>query len=81
MHVRCVCVSIAGFQKDMAFVTCYQGGVAIRTTPSVDAPCVGEVLQWNEVGKQALDCSSCRESGAGVEDDLLTRPDHVQDKC
>eukprot|EP00752_Nemacystus_decipiens_P006779 g6088.t1 len=42
--------SLAPFQekKDMAFVTCYQGGVAIRTAPSVDAPCVGEVLQWNE---------------------------------
>lgn len=38
----------------MAFVTCYQGGVAIRTAPSVDAPCVGEVLQWNEVRKAAV---------------------------
>ncbi|CAN0507588.1 unnamed protein product, partial [Ectocarpus sp. 12 AP-2014] len=26
-------------QTDMAFVTCYQGGVAIRTAPSLDAPC------------------------------------------
>lgn len=49
MHARRVCGSLAGFQKDMAFVTCYQGGVAIRTAPSVEAPCVGEVLQWNEV--------------------------------
>eukprot|EP00903_Cladosiphon_okamuranus_P010763 g10169.t1 len=42
--------SLAPFreQKDMAFVTCYKGGVAIRTAPSVDAPCVGDVLQWNE---------------------------------
>ncbi|CAM9382513.1 unnamed protein product [Scytosiphon promiscuus] len=35
-------------QKDMAFVTCYQGGIAIRTAPNIDSPLVGEVLQWNE---------------------------------
>ncbi|CAM9183438.1 unnamed protein product [Laminaria digitata] len=34
--------------RDLAFLVCYQGGVAIRTSPSVDAPCVGEVLQWKE---------------------------------
>ena len=37
------------FQRDMAFYVCYPGGVAIRTSPSSDAPCVGEVLQWKEV--------------------------------
>lgn len=35
----------------MAFVTCYKGGVAIRTAPRIDAPLMGEVLQWNEASR------------------------------
>lgn len=70
VRLCCVSLPIAGFQKDMAFVTCYQGGVAIRTAPSVDAPCVGEVLQWNEASKQQTKLSW--EWGA----DYSSRPDH-----
>lgn len=36
----------------MAFVVSYQGGIGIRTAPDIDAPCVGEVLQWNEASAE-----------------------------
>lgn len=42
----------------MAFVTCYQGGVAIRTAPSLDAPCAGDILQWNEASGVLPPCDS-----------------------
>lgn len=38
----------------MAFVVCYQGGIAIRTAPDIDAPYVGEVLQWNEASTEGV---------------------------
>lgn len=42
-------------QGDMAFVVCYRGGVAIRAAPSVDAPCVGEVVEWDEVWETLIE--------------------------
>ncbi|CAN0177598.1 unnamed protein product [Ascophyllum nodosum] len=35
-------------QREMAFVVSYPGGVAIRSAPSVEAPCMGDVLHGNE---------------------------------
>ena len=53
-------------------MTCYQGGVAIRTAPSVEAPCVGEVLQWNEVVSERPR-NICRERWGEVEADGLPK--------
>lgn len=33
----------------MAFVVCYRGGVAIRVAPNIDAPCMGDVLDFKQV--------------------------------